>query len=85
MSESHLASRFWEAPSKGNEMTHLITTRAAAASRRRDSRGMTTAEYAVGTVSACSFAGILFQLLTSDFGEHLLQTLINKVMDILPF
>ena len=46
---------------------------------------MTTAEYAVGTVSACSFAGILYKILTSGFGQTLLQTLLNRAMTILPF
>ena len=46
---------------------------------------MTTAEYAVGTVSACSFAGMLYKILTSGFGAQLLQGLLNKVMEILPF
>ena len=27
--------------------------------------GMTTAEYAVGTVAACGFAGILYKIITS--------------------
>jgi len=66
-------------------MTHRTTASHAIALRRRDDRGMTTAEYAVGTVSACSFAGILYKLLTACFGEQLLQGLIEKVMDILPF
>lgn len=57
----------------------------SAPARRRDERGMTTAEYAVGTVSACSFAGILYKILTSEFGQQLLQSLLNKVMDVLPF
>ena len=52
---------------------------------RRCQRGMCTAEYAVGTVSACSFAGILYKILTSGFGEKLLEGLLEKVMDILPF
>jgi len=66
-------------------MTHLIAAQLATALRDRDERGMTTAEYAVGTVSACSFAGILYKILTSGFGQQLLQGLLNKVMDILPF
>ena len=33
--------------------------------RRRDDRGMTTAEYAIGTVAACGFAGLLLKILTS--------------------
>jgi hypothetical protein len=36
--------------------------RAAAAGR---DAGMTTAEYAVGTVAACGFAGVLFKVITS--------------------
>lgn len=51
----------------------------------RDEAGMTTAEYAVGTVGACGFAGLLYQLLTSDFGRSLLEGLLDKVVDLLPF
>ncbi|MBA2444988.1 MAG: DUF4244 domain-containing protein [Nocardioidaceae bacterium] len=46
---------------------------------------MTTAEYAVGTVSACGFAGILYKILTSDFGQSLLEGLLDKVTSLLPF
>ena len=53
--------------------------------RLRDDAGMTTAEYAVGTVGACGFAGLLYQLLTSDFGRQLLQHLFDKVLTLLPF
>lgn len=65
-------------------MTARIAARIAAAPAR-DEKGMTTAEYAVGTVSACGFAGILYKILTSGFGEQLLTGLLNKVLDILPF
>jgi hypothetical protein len=51
----------------------------------RDEAGMNTAEYAVGTVGACGFAGLLYQLLTSDFGRELLQSLFDKVLTLLPF
>lgn len=47
--------------------------------------GMTTAEYAVGTVGACGFGGILYELLTSDFGQTILTGLFDKVTDLLPF
>jgi hypothetical protein len=43
---------------------------------RRDD-GMTTAEYAVGTVAACGFAGVLIQLLGSDWIQELLKTVID--------
>ncbi len=51
----------------------------------RNEDGMNTAEYAVGTVGACGFATILYQLLTSDFGQELLKSVFDKVINILPF
>ena len=40
--------------------------------------GMTTAEYAVGTVAACGFGGILIKLLTSDTVQQLLLEVIKR-------
>lgn len=51
----------------------------------RDEQGMSTAEYAVGTVSACGFAGILFKILTSEWGQDMLTGILDKVIDLLPF
>ncbi|MEP6665181.1 MAG: DUF4244 domain-containing protein [Nocardioidaceae bacterium] len=51
----------------------------------RNEKGMNTAEYAVGTVGACGFAGILYQILTSSWGQSLLQSIFNKVTEVLPF
>ena len=51
----------------------------------RNEDGMNTAEYAVGTVGACGFATILYELLTSDFGQNLLKSLFDNVVNILPF
>lgn len=53
--------------------------------RRRDERGMATSEYAVGTVGACGIAGILYELANSDFFTNLLQDVVGKVVDLLPF
>jgi Protein of unknown function (DUF4244) len=53
--------------------------------RRKSERGMTTAEYAVGTVGACGFGTILYQLLTSGWAQQLLQSIIEKVLSLLPF
>jgi Protein of unknown function (DUF4244) len=66
-------------------MSHLIDSAVVAAPRSWAEEGMTTAEYAVGTVSACSFAGLLFKLLTSDFGQSLLEGLLSKITGLLPF
>ena len=43
-----------------------------------ETSGMTTAEYAVGTVAACGFGGLLLQLLTSDSVLSLLRDVIRN-------
>ena len=48
--------------------------------RRRDERGMTTAEYAVGTVASCGFAGLLVQLLKSDWAGGLLKNVVDSAV-----
>ena len=52
--------------------------------RRSDDRGMATAEYAVATVAACGFAGILYKILTSTSVVDLVTGLISKALH-LPF
>jgi hypothetical protein len=41
---------------------------------------MATAEYAVGTVAACGFAGVLVELLTSDGVVGLLSDLLKRAL-----
>jgi hypothetical protein len=43
---------------------------------------MTTAEYAVGTVAACGFGGILYKLLTSDTVRSMLKDIIERALRI---
>lgn len=50
--------------------------------RQADDAGMTTAEYAVGTVAACGFSSILYQILTSDGISSLLSGLIEKALSL---
>lgn len=47
--------------------------------RLRDA-GMTTAEYAVGTVAACGFAALLYKILTGGAVSGLLQALVRKAL-----
>lgn len=49
----------------------------------RDERGITTAEYAVGTAAGAGFAGLLYKLLTGGFGDQLLKTLFDHVLSLL--
>jgi hypothetical protein len=46
-----------------------------------DQRGITTAEYAVGTAAGAGFAALLYKFLTSEFGQKLLETLFQWVLD----
>jgi hypothetical protein len=48
----------------------------------RADRGMSTAEYAVGTVAACGFGGLLFKVLTSSAVMHLLESIITRALHI---
>jgi hypothetical protein len=45
----------------------------------RDS-GMNTAEYAVGTLAAVAFAGLLYKVLTSDAVRSALTSLIERAL-----
>jgi uncharacterized protein DUF4244 len=56
--------------------------RARFAGLRRSDRGMTTAEYAVGTVAACGFGSILYKLLTSDQVRQMLSDVIRRALTI---
>jgi len=49
----------------------------------RSDRGMTTAEYAVGTVAACGFAGVLYKLLTSDVVVSFLTEILRRAFGLL--
>ncbi|WP_240972897.1 DUF4244 domain-containing protein [Nonomuraea composti] len=50
-----------------------------AASHRE--RGMSTAEYAVGTIAACAFAALLFKVVNSPEVLEMLTSLINRALN----
>jgi hypothetical protein len=50
---------------------------------RRDERGITTAEYAVGTAAGAGLAGLLYKMLTGGFGDALLTRLFDHVLSLL--
>jgi hypothetical protein len=43
---------------------------------------MSTAEYAVGTVAAAAFAGLLFKIVTSPEVRRLLVGIINRALQL---
>ncbi|WP_342751755.1 DUF4244 domain-containing protein [Nonomuraea fuscirosea] len=44
-------------------------------------RGMSTAEYAVGTIAACAFAALLFKVVSSPEVQEMLTALINRALN----
>ncbi|MEV4614989.1 DUF4244 domain-containing protein [Kitasatospora sp. NPDC049258] len=42
--------------------------------------GMTTAEYAIGTVAACAFAAILYRVVTSGAVSDLLSEILGRAL-----
>jgi hypothetical protein len=44
--------------------------------------GMTTAEYAVGTVAACGFGAALYKVVTSSAVAHLLAEAIRRALTL---
>lgn len=44
--------------------------------------GMSTAEYAVGTVAACGFGALLYKILTSDQVRRLLAGIIERALNV---
>lgn len=50
--------------------------------RTWNDHGMSTAEYAVGTVAAAAFAGLLFKIVTSDEVRALLLGIIQRALQL---
>jgi uncharacterized protein DUF4244 len=68
-----------------DEVAHVSALVVRARRVRRDGAadaGMTTAEYAVGTVAACGFGGILYKLLTSDSVVKMLKDILERALTI---
>ena len=48
--------------------------------RRRGDEGMNTAEYAVGTLAAVAFAGLMLKVLTSEAVQNALSGIIQRAL-----
>lgn len=55
----------------------LLTTLRA---RLREDAGMSTAEYAVGTIAAVAFAGVLFKVVSSSTVQSALTAIIERAL-----
>ena len=61
-------------------MSRTSITVAALRSRLLADHGLTTAEYAVGTVAAAGLGGVLIKLLTSDTVRNLIWELLRSAL-----
>ncbi len=52
--------------------------------RRRTERGMTTAEYTVGTLGACTVGGVLVKIGQSEWFGDLVKGLLEKIPGLIP-
>ncbi|TXL60598.1 DUF4244 domain-containing protein [Aeromicrobium terrae] len=52
--------------------------------RRRAERGMTTAEYTVGTLGACTVGGVLVKIGQSQWFGDLVQGVLEKIPSLIP-
>ena len=53
-------------PAEQSQSPRRLVARRWAAVRARAEAGMSTAEYAVGTVAACAFAAVLYRVVTGS-------------------
>jgi hypothetical protein len=60
----------------------LRALRALLRVRQMTDVGMTTAEYAIGTLAACAFAGVLIKILTSAKVADLLTGIVTKALSV---
>lgn len=47
----------------------------------RSDKGMTTSEYAMGTIAAAAFAAVLYKIVTSGTVSAALESVIGKALD----
>ncbi|MFI6321427.1 DUF4244 domain-containing protein [Nonomuraea sp. NPDC050556] len=57
------------------------TTHLSRCANSKAERGMSTAEYAVGTIAACAFAALLFKVVSSPEVQEMLSSLVNRALN----
>lgn len=63
-------------------MRNLPRTARERLARLRPDDGMSTAEYAVGTIAAVAFAALLYKVVTSSAVESALSGLIHRALNV---
>jgi Flp pilus assembly pilin Flp len=50
--------------------------------KKKDERGTTTAEYAIGTLAACAFAAVLYKILTGGSVAAALGGIVHRALSL---
>jgi len=58
----------------------LLIVRSPRLARRGSDAGMTTAEYAIGTVAACAFAAVLYRVVSSGTVAGAISELLDRAL-----
>lgn len=66
-------------------MNPKLNTDTTTAHERRSEAGMTTAEYTVGTLGACSVAAVLIQIAQTEWFGELIKSLLGNIVGIAGF
>jgi hypothetical protein len=66
----------------GEVMTKVIQLTRFIKSHLGNDLGMISAEYAMGTIAACGFAGGLFKILTGAAAQDVLWTIVKKALSV---
>ncbi len=69
-----------EASGLGARCRRWLSDRRARCTAHDRDRGMSTAEYAVGTIAACAFAALLFKVVSSPEVHEMLSSLIDRAL-----
>lgn len=65
-----------------SDLTSSRPTERSAPSLWRDDSGMSTVEYAVGTVAAAAFAAVLYSILSGDSVVSALTQLVQRALSV---
>lgn len=66
----------------GERVGEVVRERLRSVGRAAPDGGMSTAEYAVGTIAAAAFAGLLFKIVTSAQVRTMLTGIIRKALEL---
>ncbi len=72
----------WNGTTNRTRWSNAVAARWKAVRGAAADAGMSTAEYAVGTLAACAFAAVLYKVVTSTAVSSALGAMIKKALNV---